>query len=626
MVSFIESFGMLFLIIVLISLIIKLLKQPIIIAYVLAGLTFSLFVVSKDIDTRLLLDLSEIGITFLLFFMGLEFDFKSLKYMGKDILLSTSLQSIAFFGIGFFLTSLFNFPLTEKIYLSILFMFSSTLLVAKWIEDKKESSSLHGKIILGTLIIQDVLAIIAITILAIAKEGSLISLLITPLKGLALIGLGFFLSKYILNRLLKFSSRYPELLFILSLGICFLFVILAPILGYSTTIGAFIAGVTLANTIYKNDILIRVKPLIIFFNVLFFVGLGFQINLDLSKTQVAFLALLVLLTLVIRPLLTYLALRRAKYDIRTSFTSGLYLAQLSEFGIIIIAAGIASGAVGQHVNTLAILAVILTMILSSYYIRYDRKLFSIFEPLLKRFDKQVLSNQKQAEIPKAPYSIIFFGYYDLSKELILKFENIGKKILVIESSPEKISIMEKENIPYIYSSIYNHELFEELDYEKLELIVSNSIDKEDNKLIIKEVKSKKPEAVVILTAKNHRDALELYQEKADYVIYQSQLHEKQVSILLEEYTQDIYKVMNKKIEEISRIKEKEIKLQGLKKKNAKFIEIESFIKSLAKPGLAKKELEDVKGIISKVSSKAKAISKMPIKKLKKMKSAKENSP
>ena len=131
MVSFIESFGMLFLIIVLISLIIKLLKQPIIIAYVLAGLTFSLFVVSKDIDTRLLLDLSEIGITFLLFFMGLEFDFKSLKYMGKDILLSTSLQSIAFFGIGFFLTSLFNFPLTEKIYLSILFMFSSTLLVAK---------------------------------------------------------------------------------------------------------------------------------------------------------------------------------------------------------------------------------------------------------------------------------------------------------------------------------------------------------------------------------------------------------------------------------------------------------------------------------------------------------------
>src|SRR3989338_728236 len=148
MLTFIQDFGTLFLVIVAISFIVKWVKQPIIIGYVLSGLIFSFFVVSGDPIQEQIVIMSELGITFLLFLMGVDFDFKNLRYLGKDILIATVLQSVIFFVIGIVLALLFGFSAIESIYVAILFMFSSTLLVAKWIDDKKESATLHGKIVL----------------------------------------------------------------------------------------------------------------------------------------------------------------------------------------------------------------------------------------------------------------------------------------------------------------------------------------------------------------------------------------------------------------------------------------------------------------------------------------------
>ena len=209
MVSFLEDFGILLLIIVVVSFSAKLLKQPIIIGYVVSGLLFSSILGTRIASGELIIAMSELGITFLLFLMGLEFELKSLRYLGKDIFLTVLPQSVLFFALPFFLSGLFSFGMLERVYLSILFMFSSTLLVAKWLDDKKESSTLHGKLILGTLIVQDFLAVVALTILSIVQEGSASALLTAPLKGLLLIAAAFVLAKYLLNNILRFSSRYP---------------------------------------------------------------------------------------------------------------------------------------------------------------------------------------------------------------------------------------------------------------------------------------------------------------------------------------------------------------------------------------------------------------------------------
>ncbi len=567
--AFIQQFAILFLVVVVVSFIVKLMRQPIIIGYVISGILFSLYAL-QDMGEQVIL-LSELGITFLLFLMGLEFDFKSLRYYGKDILITTAIQSAVFGGIAFTLGYLFGFGIRGSIYVALLFMFSSTLLVAKWIEDKKETSTVHGKIVLGTLIMQDVLAIIGLTILSM-NAGSWQGILLAPFKGLLLLAIAFVLARYVMNTLLKFAAKYPELLFIFSLGICFLFVELAPILGYSTSIGAFIAGVMLANTIYHNEVSGKLKSLIIFFNMLFFIGLGYQMRLDLAVHVYLFAGILCALSLLVKPVVAYVTFRLRGYDIKTSFLSAVYLAQLSEFGIIIVAAAGAA----EELTSIAIICVIFTMILSSYYIKYDKKLFARFEKYIRAVDR--ITKTKDAGIEQAPETVhvLFFGYYEISKQLFDKASSIGKHVLVVEQDPENIEQLRKEGIPYYYGSPSNPDLFEHVKIDEVELVVSSIIDVDENIRVIKEIKHVNPKALVIVTAKNTKDSLTLYSRDADYVIYPHYLNEQHVSVLVEDYTQGINRILDKKLADMERLKESE------KRESADFLNIDMFLKNLAK--------------------------------------------
>lgn len=583
MASFIHDFGILFLIIVFFSFIIKIAKQPIIIGYVIAGLFFSFYLTDPSRSEQIVV-LSELGITFLLFLMGLEFDLKSLKYLGKDILIVTIQQSLIFFGLAFGIAKLFGFSIISSVYIGILFMFSSTLLVAKWIDDKKETNTLYGKITLGILIVQDVIAIIALSFLSVIQEKSIIKIFIAPLTGIALLVIVVLFARYALNWLLKFTIKYPELLFIFSLGVCFFFVEIAPILGYSETIGAFLAGIIIANTAYKNDVYTRLKPLIVFFNMLFFVGLGFQINTTMTLNLVLVIALLCLLSLTVKPFVIYYTLKRRGYDIKTAFITGLNLAQLSEFGSIIIMSGIASGVINGGVNAIAVISIILTMILSSYLIKYDKQIFKYFEPHLKKIESKFKDEdfEKMGDHHKVSnHNIIFFGYHDIGKELYSKIDKMGKKLLVIENDPQNIEILKKEKVAHIYNSVNNPDFFEKIDLSKSELVISSIIDIEDNKMIIKQAKRHNAKCTVIVTAKSLKDSLDLYANNADYVICPFYLNEQQVSVLLEDYTTDINKVITKKINDITQIKEIERKKLENRKASA-FLDIDSFFKRISK--------------------------------------------
>ncbi len=564
MPSLINDFAVLFLVVAGISILIKLIRQPIIIAYIVSGFIFSLLVDNISAGSQIML-LAELGITFLLFLMGLEFSFSSLKYLGRDIFISTTLQSILFFSIGFASAFLMGFSINESTYLAILFMFSSTLLVAKLVEDRKETSSLHGKIILGILVVQDLLAIVILSILNLFKETEIAKIVLVPVEGIILIAIAFVFSKYILNILLKFSVRYPELMFVISLGVCFLFVKISPLLGYSTSIGAFIAGITLANTEYKNDILGRLKPLIIFFNLLFFVGMGFQLKTSFDARAMTLIAVFLALCFIAKPAIFYATLKLRGYDLRTSFKSALSLSQFSEFGMIIVFAGMAAGSVPAEIGPIAILLVVATMAISSYAIKYENLLFKYSENALRKLDT-LFKNRKNPneEQNLKDYNVVFFGFYDLGKEFFSKLEGRGKKILVVENDPANISILESEKIPFVYGSVYSPYFLDRIDFSKVEIAISSLIDSEDTKLIIKSVRRNNPKAITIVTAKSLSNSLELYDAGADYVIYPSYINEQNVSVLLEDYTSDINKILAKKIEDVAKLKEKEKKISSAK--------------------------------------------------------------
>ncbi len=579
MQSFIQDFGLLFLVIVVISFLVKLVKQPIIIGYIISGFIFSFLIAGGRVTEEQIILMSELGITFLLFLMGLEFDFNNLKHLGKDILISTTLQSIIFFAAAFPLALLLGFNPRESVYLAILFMFSSTLLVAKWLEDKKETSTLHGKITLGVLIVQDVFAILALTALNVLQETSLIQILLVPLKGIILLAIAFIFVKYLLNHLLKMAFRFPELLFVFSLGVCFLFVEISPLLGYSTTIGAFIAGVTLANTEYKNDVLGRLKPLIIFFNLLFFVGMGFQITTGLPFRTLGLLTLFFLLCFTLKPLVIYLTLKLRGYDLRTSFLTAVNLSQFSEFGLIIISSSVLTGWISSGINAIAIILLIATFVSSSYMIKYDRILLRRCEKLLARADSYFPARKNAGgEMDAMGYQIMFFGYYDLGKEFFSKMETLGKRPIVVENDPANIHLLKQEGIPYLYGSVSNPYFLEHLNFNNAEIVVSSIVNVDESKNIIKTIKQKKPNSVIIVTAKSIKNSLELYDAGADYVIYPSYLNEQNVSVLLEDYTSDINKIITKKINDLTRLKIRQEKLKG----SETIFNINDFMKQLSK--------------------------------------------
>jgi len=429
-----------------------------------------------------------------------------------------------------------------------------------------------------------------LTVLSVLKESSLIKIAFIPLQGIALLLIAFIFAKYALNIPLKLSSRYPELMFLVSLGVCFIFVVIAPIFGYSTTIGAFIGGIVLANTLYKSEILARVKPLVTFFNMLFFVGLGFQMQLNLDLKVMIFIGLLCILSLVLKPIIIYATFRMRGYDLKTSFFTGIYLSQMSEFGIIILAGGVAGGAIGTGMNSIAIISVIVSMILSSYLIKYDKNIFKWLEPHLKRLDKRFLTKEVNLTPADPGCEVIFFGYYDLDRELLEKYRSKGKKVAVIENDPEHIALLKEEGIRCIYGSINNPDFFEHVNFHKVEVAVSSRTDVDENKIIIREVKKENPNAVVIVTAKRLKDALALYKNDADYVIYTEFLNEKKVTKILNESITDFKKVVDEKIFDMAKLQEKEERSKKVRE-SGEFHDLEHIFKYKHKTHEKKEKLK-----------------------------------
>src|SRR3989344_2662096 len=576
--NFLETFGILLLFVVTISFIIKLLRQPIILGYILSGFLFSLFLISDSINTEYILALSEVGVTLLLFLMGLEFNLKSLNELGKDVIVSSIIQSIVYFLVAFGLSLLFGFTVFESVYLGIFFMFASTLVATKWLEDKKDLLTLHGKIVLGTLIFQDIIAILSLTALNAFKHNSLSGFLTLPLFGIILFLIAFILSKYGLNPLLKFSSKYPELLFIVGLGVCFLCVIISPMLGYSAAIGAFIAGVTLANTSYRIEISTKLKSLIIFFNMLFFVGLGFKINVGIPHYQWWYVFIILVLSIFFKPVVTYMTLRWRGFDIKTSYTSSMYLGHLSEFGIIIIAAGVSLDLINPTLNTVIILAVIGTIIASSYFIKYNQNIYARIGKIIQRLDTRIITRKVSVDKSDIECNILLIGYNDINAGIFSKLSSLGKTILVIENDPEKISLLKNADIPFVYCSMSDASFFENHKIVNLEILISSITDEDVNKLILREIKKKYPSVTVIMAAKSLKSSMELYDCKADYVIYQTQIHDQVVSAIIEDYTINIQRILTKKINDIIELKKREEKMSRLGK--SEVFEIGDFLKKM----------------------------------------------
>jgi len=543
--------GIMLIIAAILAFIVKLFRQPLIPAYILTGILIGPLLFGLIENQELIISLSEIGIAFLIFTAGLEINFKKLKQVGKAATFGGSLQIAIMFAIAFAISILLGFLGKAPIYIGLVVAFSSTMVVIKLLYDKKELSSLHGRIIIGILLVQDIAAIAALAILT--TDFTLVSITISLTKALAFAIIAVMLSKAI-NPVLKKAARFPELLLLVSISFLFLFSIGSVITGLSIVIGAFFAGVALANSDYKVEIEGKISPLRNFFAIMFFVALGMQLQV-ISKQFAILLIILLLLVLILKPLIIMFLIRIFGYRKRTAFFSGNSLAQTSEFSLVIVTLGLALGHISQGLFSSLVLLTIITMSLTTYFIGFERKLFVWFSWPLNIFNKFKATKEELEYFLEDGNRIVIFGCHRMGSLFLKEFKEEKKNIIVIDYNPEIIASLINKKIPCIYGDFINEEVLERVNIANTEMIVSTIPDLEDNLLLIKKTRGLNKKAPIFVVANRIDDALELYKAGADYVILPQIIGGQRATELIRKLKRDKSSIKDLKKEHISYLKD-----------------------------------------------------------------------
>lgn len=506
----------------------KFLKQPLIIGYILTGILVGPAVLNLVHSEDAFATFSTIGIALLLFIIGLGLNPRVVREVGKAALFTGIGQIIFTTILGYGIITLLGFSSVEALFIAIALTFSSTIIVLKLISDKKEQGRLYGKIAVGFLLVQDIVATMALVIVSANSEGSastgeVLSLLI---KG-SLIGAGLFvMSAYVLPRLNKFMAESTEFLFLFSIGWGFGVATLFAEAGFSIEVGALFAGVSLAPMVYAQEVGSRLRPLRDFFIVLFFVVLGASLSLDSIIDVLPSALLLSAFVLIGNPFIVIVIMGLLGYTKKTSFKAGLTVAQISEFSLIFILLGNAQGKVTDATVSMVTVIALITIAVSTYMIIYADQLYSYLEKYLKLFEKRKVNSERRMA---QKHDVILFGFKRGGSEFIKVFKSMKAKFLVIDYDPEVIDHMDHSNIPYIYGDAMDVELLEEANIEKAKLIISTVNDHITNTFLVTQVSKMNPSAVLICHSDSPRDAKELYSLGATYVMIPHYIGSEKVS-------------------------------------------------------------------------------------------------
>jgi Kef-type K+ transport system membrane component KefB len=500
-----------------VSLIMRFLKQPLIVGHIITGFLVGRYAIGVFHNTETLELFSHLGIAFLLFSVGLSLNPKMLKQYGLPSVLNTFGQVFLTGGAGVAVCMLLGLGWITSLYVGVAISFSSTVIVLKLLADKGDMDKLYVKVSIGSLLLQDFIAIIllfAIPILT-GSSGSGQNIFVTLGLGLAA-GIGVFLfANYVIRYLHQYLTRSQELLFLFANAWAIGIAILFQYIGFSLEGGALIAGVALATLPSSHEISARLTPLRDFFIVSFFILLGTRLVVsDFSGILIPAI-ILSLFVLIINPLIQLVIMGFLGYRKKTSFQTGMMAAQISEFSLILVGLGVTLNQVESWVLSTVTLVGVVTIFISTYLISYSDKLYNYVAPLLSIFEKK---NIKERAIHLQKYPIIIIGSGRISSDFIEYFLKEKLNFLVIDHDPETIERLKTAGIPCEYGDAGDPDFLEDIKLRDADLVVSTIPDLETNHVILSVAKRSAKGPLVWAVAHRIGNAMELYAVGADYVI------------------------------------------------------------------------------------------------------------
>ena len=498
--------------------IVHLLKQPAFLAYIFAGVALSIFGVINTHNMELFETFSSLGIMFLLFLIGMEINYDSLRLVGKVSLVLGLSQIIFTSFFGYIIAILFGFSALTSVYIAVALTFSSTIIIIKLLSERRQIHSLHGKISIGFLLVQDFVAMLILMVLAGMTNGGDVtgmSVVLAVVKGVALFVLMLFLGRKIIPPILNKVAQSLEILFLTSLAWALGVAAAVSYLGFSIEIGGFLAGLALANSSEHYQISARVRSLRDFFILIFFVMLGLNFTFSGFSSIAVPVAVFSVFVLIGNPLIVMLIMRFMGYKRKTGFMTGTTVAQISEFSLIVVALGLGLGHINEGVMSLVTAVGIITIVISTYAITYSDEIFEKIKPLLSVFEKK---NAIEKPLPPGNQKpVLLVGGHRIGQNIASQLSQ--KDLLVVDFDPNTVKSLQKSGFNVLFGDISDEDIQEEAGLREAQIVISTSPDLEANETILQSAKKGADiHPFVVLRAETQMDAEYLYERGADYVI------------------------------------------------------------------------------------------------------------
>lgn len=532
---------------------VTILKQPLIIGYIAAGIVLGPNILNLAHAGDTIGSFAQLGVVVLLFTVGLNLSPKVFREVGK-VSLITGLGQVLFTSIiGVFIAYALGYSITSSIYIAVALTFSSTIIIMKILSDKGDIDALYGKISIGFLLVQDIVAMIILAV--VSSVSSTTGKSMSAFDIIAILAIILVLiptAIYIMPKLLKKIAKSQEYLLLFSLGWCLVIAAIFYKLKFSMEIGALLAGVTLSMSKYRFEVISRIKPIRDFFIFLFFVHLGSQMNIANIGDSLLPIIIFSAFILIGNPIIVLIIMGRLGYASKTGFLAGLTVAQISEFSLILIAMGVKSSGLPEEVLSMVTVVGLITIAGSTYAMIYAEKIYPKISKFLSIFEKKNLKYKEKKSITDN-LEVVMFGCDKIGYSLLKIFKELKTKLLVVEFNPEVIKYLDRKKINCMYGDAEDIETLDSLELHKSKMVISTIPSYEINSLILHEVRKQNESVITILVCNSIEDSLKLYESGANYVIIPRYLGGEYASSLILKHGFNLEKFMKEKVSHIEKL-------------------------------------------------------------------------
>ncbi len=504
-----------------------LLRQPLVVSFIAVGILVGPVGLGLVSDYEQIELLAHMGIALLLFVVGLKLDLQMIRTMGP-VALATGMGQVIFTSVfGFLIARALGMELVTSVYVAVALTFSSTIIIVKLLSDKREIDALHGRIAIGFLIVQDIVVVLAmIGLSALGGVGGDDAHLLGQFAVLAGRGLLFLagvglMMWVVFPRLMPYVARSTELLLLFSIAWAIALAAVADMLGFSKEVGAFLAGICLGSTPYRDGIGSRMVTLRDFLLLFFFIDLGSRLDLTVLGAQLGNAAIFSAFVLIGNPLVVMIIMGIMGYRKRTGFLAGLTVAQISEFSLILAALGMSLGHINEQTMGLVTLVGLITIGTSTYMIIYSGPLYGLLARFLSIFERRVPYRETDSgnvdELPRA--DVVLFGLGSYGGPIARHLLEHGKRVVGVDFDPETLRAARIDGLATLYGDVEDPELFDHLPLERARWVMSALPDLDSNLALLKSMRERDFDGRVVLSARTRQDAYILEQAGPDLVLY-----------------------------------------------------------------------------------------------------------